>query len=72
MDNQIEIDINTLSYYHNRGYRNGRSSGRLELLPILTRALSELEEHEEGGCDCAHCEFVTELKDLVGEIQRGR
>ena len=72
MDKQIEIDINTLSYYHNRGYRNGRSLGRLELLPILTRALTELEEHEEGGCDCAHCEFVTELKNLVREISRGR
>lgn len=72
MDKQIEIDINTFSEYHNRGYKTGRSSARVELLPILTKALGELEEHLEGGCDCAHCKFVTELKNLVEEIRRGK
>lgn len=72
MDNQIEIDINTFSEYHNRGYRTGRSSGRLELLPVLTKALSELDEHTENACECGHCEFVIELKELVKEIKSGR
>ena len=72
MENQIEITMDTLAGYHSSGYATGRRSARSDLLPILTRALAELEPHAEGGCDCAHCEFIGELSDLVSEIKRGK
>mgnify|MGYP001025390892 CR=1 FL=1 len=72
MGEQIEITMDTLATYHRSGYSKGRSSARTDLLPILNKALEELNEHTESACECGHCEFVEELRELVSEIKRGR